>query len=60
VDPQVCQLLNLSMGPFGPTAFIGGSSLSNVLAGAGATVNCPAPAPQPSLLPFPSLLPAFP
>jgi hypothetical protein len=50
VDPQVCQLLNTTMGPFGPTAFIGGASLANVLANAGASVNCPAPAPQPSLL----------
>jgi hypothetical protein len=51
VDPQVCQLLNVTRGPFGPTQFIGGASLSNVLANAGATVSCPPPAPQPSLLP---------
>jgi hypothetical protein len=51
VDPTVCQLLNLTSGPFGPTAFIGGSSLSDVLAHAGASVGCAAPAPKPSLLP---------
>jgi hypothetical protein len=51
VDPQVCQLLNTTMGPFGPTQFIGGASLANVLANAGSSVSCPAPAPQPSLLP---------
>jgi len=55
VDPQVCQLLNTTMGPFGPTQFIGGASLGNVLANAGASVSCPAPAPQPSLLPTGSL-----
>jgi hypothetical protein len=52
VDPQVCQLLNLAEGPFGPTQFlIGGASLGNVLNRAGASVNCPAPAPQQSLFP---------
>ena len=51
VDPQVCQLLNPTMGPFGPMQFMGGASLANVLANAGASVNCPAPAPKPSLLP---------
>ena len=54
VDPQVCQLLNISMvGPFAPTQFlIGGASLAAVLANAGASVNCPAPAPQTPLLPI--------
>jgi type IV secretory pathway VirB2 component (pilin) len=54
VDPTVCQLLNLTSGPFGPTRFIiGGASLGAVLAHAGATVGCPAPAPNPSpLLPI--------
>jgi hypothetical protein len=51
VDPQVCGLVDLAMGPFGPTQFIGGASLANVLAGAGASVGCAPPAPQPSLLP---------
>jgi hypothetical protein len=52
VDPTVCQLLNISMGPIGPTHFIGGTSLSSVLAGAGASVGCPAPPPPgPSLFP---------
>jgi hypothetical protein len=51
VDPTVCQLLSITMGPFGPTQFIGGASLAAVLAGAGASVGCPAPAPTPSLLP---------
>ena len=51
VDPQVCQALNTTMGPFGPAQFIGGASLARVLAHAAATVNCPAPASQPSLLP---------
>jgi hypothetical protein len=52
VDPQVCQLLNsTTTGPFAPTQFIGGASLGTVLTNAGSTVNCPAPAPQQSLLP---------
>jgi hypothetical protein len=53
VDPTVCQLLNFSMGPFGPTMFpLGGASLAATLAHAGQSVNCPAaPARQ---------LPAFP
>jgi hypothetical protein len=51
VDPQVCGLVNLAMGPFGPTQFIGGASLASVLANAGASVGCAPPAPQPSLLP---------
>jgi hypothetical protein len=54
VDPQVCQLLNSTQtGFFAPTMFFGGASLANTLANAGATVNCPAPAPAPqqSLLP---------
>jgi hypothetical protein len=58
VDPQVCQLLSLTEGPFGPTQFpIGGASLGSVLSQAGASVNCPAPTPQQS--PFPTL-PALP
>jgi hypothetical protein len=52
VDPQVCQLLNFAQGPFGPAQFpIGGASLGAVLNQAGASVNCPAPAPQQSLFP---------
>jgi hypothetical protein len=51
VDPQVCQAFNTTMGPFGPAQFIGGASLASVLANAAATVNCPTPASQPSLLP---------
>jgi hypothetical protein len=51
VDPQVCQLLNLATGPFGPTQFFGGASLASVLANAGGSVSCPAPAPQASPLP---------
>jgi hypothetical protein len=51
VDPTVCQLLNLSSSPFGPTAFIGGASLATTLANSGASVGCAAPAPQTSLLP---------
>jgi hypothetical protein len=51
VDPLVCQLLNFTRGPFGPTHLIGGASLADVLGKAGASVGCPAPAPTPSLLP---------
>jgi type IV secretory pathway VirB2 component (pilin) len=52
VDPQVCQLLNFAEGPFGLTQFpVGGATLGNVLTQAGASVNCPAPAPQQSLFP---------
>jgi hypothetical protein len=51
VDPTVCQLLNTTSRPFGPTMVVGGASLASVLANAGATVGCAAPAPQPSLLP---------
>jgi hypothetical protein len=54
VDPQVCLLLNLTRGPFGPTAFLGGASLSNVLGNVGNSVGCPAPPPTPSLLPLPA------
>jgi hypothetical protein len=52
VDPTVCELINTSSRPFfGPTMFMGGASLSHVLAHAGASVGCAAPAtPQP---PFP-------
>lgn len=46
VDPTVCELLNITRGPFGPTMFIGGASLSNTLAAAGNSVGCVAPAPQ--------------
>ncbi len=52
VDPTVCQLLNITSGPFGPTHFIGGASLADALAHAGASVGCPAPAPNPSLFPM--------
>jgi hypothetical protein len=52
VDPQVCALLNPTMGPFGPMQFMGGASLANVLANAGASVGCPRPAPRPSPLPI--------
>jgi hypothetical protein len=51
VDPTVCQLLNTTAGPFGPTRAIGGASLASVLANAGSSVGCAAPAAQPSLLP---------
>jgi hypothetical protein len=50
VDPTVCQLINISAGPFGPTAFVGGASLGSVLANAGASVGCAAPPARPSLL----------
>jgi hypothetical protein len=53
VDPQVCQLLNITRGPFGPTAFLGGASLANVLGNVGNSVGCPAPAATPSLLALP-------
>jgi type IV secretory pathway VirB2 component (pilin) len=54
VDPTVCQLLNFSMGPFGPTMFpLGGASLGATLAHAGQAVNCPAaPARQLPAVPF--------
>ena len=53
VDPQVCTLLGTAEGPFGPSMFIGGASLSATLQQAGSSVNCPPPAPaaRPSLLP---------
>jgi type IV secretory pathway VirB2 component (pilin) len=51
VDPLVCQLMNVSMGPFGPTQGVGGASLASVLTSAGATVGCSVAAPAPSLLP---------
>jgi hypothetical protein len=51
VDPTVCQLLNITAGPFGPTHFIGGASLANVLAGAGNSVGCAPLAPQQPLFP---------
>jgi hypothetical protein len=57
VDPTVCQLLNISMGPFGPTQFIGGASLASTLANAGASVGCAPPAPLPSLFPTAPWLP---
>jgi hypothetical protein len=50
VDPQVCQLLNTTTGPFGVTQAIGGASLADVLAKAGSSVGCAAPAPKPLLL----------
>jgi hypothetical protein len=59
VNPQVCSLLDAAQGPFGPTMFYGGSSLGAVLANTGASVNCPPPAPRPSLLPT-GLLPTGP
>jgi hypothetical protein len=51
VDPTVCQLLNTTMGPFGPTRGIGGASLASVLANAGSSVGCAAAPAQPSLGP---------
>jgi hypothetical protein len=45
VDPTVCQLVNTTMGPFGPTQFIDGASLATVLANAGASVGCAPSAP---------------
>jgi hypothetical protein len=44
VDPTVCQLTNLTIGPFGLSQVIGGASLANTLTKAGATVGCRAPA----------------
>ena len=52
VDPTVCQLLAATEGPFGPTMFIGGTSLLNTLTTAGSSVGCQAPAPSQSLLPI--------
>jgi hypothetical protein len=52
VDPQVCQLFTMTMGPYGPTQALGGASLGTVLANAGATVGCKAPTAQPSPSPF--------
>ena len=57
VDPTVCQLTDLAAGPFGPSMFVGGASLSNVLTTAGASVGCAPPAQRPSLLPANPLLP---
>ena len=51
VDPTVCQLINFSSRPYGPTMFMGGASLASVLASSGSSVGCPAPAPQASPLP---------
>jgi hypothetical protein len=51
VDPTVCQLTNLTIGPFGLANVIGGPSLVNTIAKAGASVGCSAPAAQPSLFP---------
>ena len=51
VDPTVCQLYNYSSRPYGPTMFIGGASLANVLKSSASTVGCPAPAPQTSRFP---------
>jgi hypothetical protein len=51
VDPQVCQLLTMTQGPFGPAQFLGGASLADVLSNAGGMVGCAAPAPQPSMFP---------
>ena len=51
VDPTVCELMSTGSGPFGPTSYVGGASLANVLAHAGASVGCPPPAAQPSLVP---------
>jgi hypothetical protein len=65
VDPTVCELTNLAAGPFGPTMFIGGTSLRNTLLAAGASVGCAPPAAIPSLFPstpgslFPSTLPSL-
>lgn len=54
VDPTVCQLFNLSTGPFGPGMFLGGASLDATLAKAGSSVGCQAQptSPQQSLLPL--------
>jgi ABC-type sugar transport system substrate-binding protein len=55
VDPTVCQLMNISLGPWGPGMFPGGASLDATLAKAGGTVGCQAQStsPQQSLLPIP-------
>ena len=60
VDPQVCRLLSLAEGPFGPAQFLGGASLGSVLMQAGSTVNCPAPTPQHTLFPTQLLFPTVP
>ena len=60
VNPQVCQLLDFAEGPFGLTQFpIGGASLGATLNQAGASVNCPAPAPQQPLIPTLPLQPTL-
>jgi type IV secretory pathway VirB2 component (pilin) len=56
VDPTVCELLNSTRGPFGPSHFIiGGASLGSVLDGAGASVGCAPPPPPPARPSFPAL-----
>ena len=59
VDPTVCQLTNIALGPFGPGMFLGGASLDATLANAGSTVGCQAQpqSPSQSLFPQQSLLP---
>jgi hypothetical protein len=54
IDPQVCQLFTVTMGPYGPTQVPGGAALGTVLANAGGLVGCKAPAPaaQPAAAPL--------
>jgi hypothetical protein len=59
VDPTVCQLFNISTGPFGPGMFLGGASLDATLANAGSMVGCQAQ-PQQSLLPIGQAQPTSP
>ena len=40
VDPTVCQLTNLAIGPFGLAYVPGGPALANTLTQAGASVGC--------------------
>lgn len=52
VDPTVCSLLNIARGPLGPSAGVGAGSLADVLARAGSSVGCSAPA-KPTFPSFP-------
>ena len=46
VDPTVCQLLSVTLGPLGPTRVVGGAGLADVLTRVGASVGCQPPAPR--------------
>ena len=47
VDPTVCNLLNLTRGPLGPTHLLGGGGLADVLARVATSAGCQPPAPKP-------------